>query len=299
MDVRSLEVFLILSEELHFGRAAERLAMSQSSVSEHLRRLERRIGRSLFERTSRRVVLTEVGEILSQRLRDPVGALRAALREAEKGVQSSSRTLRVGFLGGGFYELHEPVVRTHRSSQPDVALEFVELNYETQFSAILNGDVDVGYCRLPVGLPGLDAGPIIMSDPRVVCLGVGHRLAGRAYIDAEELGGETMLRVPVALTGRKWAEYNFPLATPERRPLHMGPVIRTVREGIAAVIAGSGIFFITKRAAQYYATPRVAFIEVNLPPIHSALCWKADDRRQIVKDFNQSTVQAAHDERVT
>ncbi|ACB96545.1 LysR family transcriptional regulator [Beijerinckia indica] len=298
MDIRSLEVFLALSEALHFGRAAERLSMSQSSVSEHVRRLEARLGRNLFDRTSRRVTMTATGEILAHRLRDPIKAIRLALREAERGGRTTVETLRVGFLGGGFYELYEPLVQAHKLDHPGVALEFVELNYDTQFSAILQGEVDIAFCRLPVGLDGLEAGPIVMSDPRVVCVNVAHRLAGRDYIDAEELRGETMLRVPASQAGTKWSEYHFPLATPQRYPLAPGPMIRTVREGIAAVVAGHGVFFLTKRAAHYYATPRMTFVEVNLPPIQSALVWRRGDARGSIAAFNRILMRVAREAKI-
>lgn len=296
MDIRALEVLIALSEELHFGRTADRLGMSQSTVSEHLRRLEKRVGHALFDRTSRRVTLTQTGEILVHRLRDPVRAIRMAMREAERDGLEAKESLRIGFLGGGFYELYRPLVELYKAEVPHIRLEFVELNYDTQFTAILNGDVDIGFCRLPVGLPGLEAGPIVMSDPRVVCISTNHRLAGRTHIDAEELCGETILRVLSSNTGVKWAEYHFPLMTPERNPLKPGPIIRTVREGIAAVVADQGVFFLTKRAVQYYATPRVTYVEVNLPPIQSALVWRQGDNRLSINQLCRLLLRAAKDD---
>ncbi len=295
MDIRTFEVLLVLSEELHFGRAAERLGMNQSSVSEHLRRLEARVGHTLFDRTSRRVSLTETGEILAHRLRDPVKAIRVAMRDVERNGPKAQETLRVGFLGGGFYELNKPLVMYFKQEHPNVALEFVEVHYDTQFSAILHGDVDVGFCRLPVGLPGLEAGPVIMHDPRVVCLNLNHKWAKRDCIDAEELRGETMLRVPASSAGAKWSEYHFPLTTPEKHRLLAGPTIRTVREGIAAVGADLGIFLLTKRAANYYVTPAITFVEVNLTPIESALVWRQGDSQHAIAWLNQSLMKVAQE----
>lgn len=293
MDIRTLEVLLVLSEELHFRRAAERLGMTQSSVSDHIRKLENRLQRTLFDRTSRRVVLTEAGEILVHRLRDPVHAIKVAIQDAQRDGPLTQESLRVGFMGGGFYELHEPLVNYFRNEHPEIALEFVEVHYDNQFLAILHGDVDVGFCRLPVGLPGLEVGPIVMSDPRVVCVSANHRLADRDHIDAEELRGETMLRAPASRTGTKWAEYHFPLTTPEGHRLNAGPTVRTVREGIAAVVAGSGIFLLTKRAANYYATPRIRYVEVNLPPIQSALVWRQDGFQHSISLLSQALLKVA------
>lgn len=293
MDIRTLEVLLVLSEELHFRRAAERLGMNQSSVSDHVRKLETRLQRTLFDRTSRRVVLTEAGEILAHRVRDPVQAIKAAIQDAQRDAPFIKETLKVGFMGGGFYELHEPLVNYFKDAHPEIALEFVEVHYDNQFLAILQGEVDVGFCRLPIGLPGLEAGPIVMSDPRVVCVNASHRLADRDHIDAEELRGETMLRAPASRTGTKWAEYHFPLTTPEGHRLQAGPTVRTVREGIAAVVAGSGIFLLTKRAANYYATPRIRYIEVNLPPIQSALVWRQDGYKRPIALLSQGLIKVA------
>lgn len=222
--------------------------------------------------------------------------MRQALQQMQDARRDSpdlKETLRVGFLGGGFYELHEPLVNHFKQQHPHIALEFVEVHYDNQFLAILHGEVDVGFCRLPIGLPGLETGPIVMSDARVVCVNANHRLAHRDHIDAEELRGETMLRAPASRTGPKWTEYHFPLTTPEGHRLHAGPTVSTVREGIAAVVAGSGIFMLTKRAANYYITPRISYIEVNLPPIQSALAWRQDGYTHAISLLNQGLLKVA------
>ena len=108
MNIRSLEVFLALSEELHFRRVADRLGMSQSLVSEHVRKLELYLGCDLFERTSRRVVLTEHGEEFRRRIYVPVTEIKKSLRDIR--FSTSKKIVRVGFMGGGFYEMHETFV---------------------------------------------------------------------------------------------------------------------------------------------------------------------------------------------
>src|SRR5436305_14849521 len=97
MDTAEIEVFLVLAEELHFGRTAERLRLPQPRVSRLVASLERRAGGALFERTSRRVRLTPLGEQLAGRLRPAYAQLTAALDEARAAARQAVGAVRIGF----------------------------------------------------------------------------------------------------------------------------------------------------------------------------------------------------------
>ncbi|TDF86720.1 LysR family transcriptional regulator [Pseudomonas sp. H9] len=293
MELRQLECFLSVAKELHFGRAAEKLHMGQSSVSESIKALERSIGGPLFERTSRRVSLTLLGETLLRGAGPAFVTLKSTFEECKSQASGRTRRLVIGFLGGGFYELYRPLVAEFAERYPQVELQFVELTYVTQFAAIVDGTVDAAFCRLPLGKEGLTRGPVIMQDQRMLCVPQDHVFVGNGPIDPERLADEKVVRLVPGSVSQEWEDFHFPRYTPQGKPIADGPQVRTIREALAAVSARQGLVMVTQRAANYYATPNVAFVEIQLPPIASALVQRADDARRILHEFNDILVSLA------
>src|SRR5690606_36736845 len=134
LELRDIEIFLTLAEELHFGRTAERLHVSQARVSQAIRRQERLIGTPLFERTSRRVDLTPVGRRLREDLQQVHDLLQAALARAEAAGSVAGRTLKVGVFGHAGYELR-PLVEAFRARYPGSDVTFGEIVGAEPFTA--------------------------------------------------------------------------------------------------------------------------------------------------------------------
>ncbi|QOT78043.1 LysR family transcriptional regulator [Cupriavidus basilensis] len=286
MDLKQLECFLAVARELHFGRAAEKLNVSQSSVSEAVKALEHALGGLLFDRTSRRVALTPLGETLRKGAAPALIQLKASIEDCKQQAAGKPRLLKIGFLGGGFYELHQPFVTEAKAAHPEIELEFVELTYVTHFAAVSDGTVDAAFCRLPLGADGLRHGPVIMRDQRLLCVPQDHPLATTGLVDPELLAQERLVRMVPGSVNQEWQDYHFPRHTPQGKPIGEGPVIRTIREAIAAVGTRQALLMLTKRAASYYATPQIAFVEIDLPAMPSALVWRADDRRPILQELD-------------
>ena len=114
MDLRQFDCFLMVADTSDFCRAAEALHMSQSSVSEAVKALERTLGGPLFERSSRRVALTPLGVTLKRGAGPAVIMLKSAIDDCKRQASGKPRHLRIGFLGGGFYELYRPWSRNSR-----------------------------------------------------------------------------------------------------------------------------------------------------------------------------------------
>src|SRR4051812_27496993 len=110
METRKLECFVAVAHELHFGRAAERLFMTQSTVSDAVRSLEKEFGGALFERTSRRVALTPLGATLLRDIEPTLIALTATIEDIRRRAHGEQGELKVGYLGGGFYEFTSPMI---------------------------------------------------------------------------------------------------------------------------------------------------------------------------------------------
>ncbi|WP_413317282.1 LysR family transcriptional regulator [Agrococcus sp. 1P02AA] len=293
MDTRKLECFLALAEELHFGRVAERLHLGQATVSEAIRALERDVGEPLFERTSRRVALTPGGERLRDELETPLAAVLEALAGAQRRARGVPDVLRIGYLGGGLYEYQRPVVADFERRVPGVDLQFVELTYSNQISAIRAAEVDASIVRAPIGAGDLLRGAILMRDHRMLVVPSGHRLAHRKLVDPEELEGESMIQLPPGTMTEDWLAFHLPLVTPGGRQLAPGPVVATIREGLGAVARGQAVMTISQRAQQYFSHPGTAFVEIDLPPTETALVKRRGDQRRVLDELERAARKTA------
>ena len=167
----------------------------------------------------------------------------------------------------------------------------MELTYVTHYAAVADGSVDVAFCRLPLGADGLCHGPIVLRDQRMLCVPHDHPFTAFTLLDPEVLGDERLVRMVPGSVNQEWQDYHFP-ATPKGRPIGDGPVIRTIREGIAAVNTREGLLMLTKRAASY-ATPEIAFVEIDLPAMPSALVRRVDDHRPIIQELDALLLRIA------
>ncbi|WP_217198938.1 LysR family transcriptional regulator [Streptomyces buecherae] len=273
VEIRELECFLVLSEELHFGRAAERLYVSQSRVSQLLGALERRIGGRLLERTSRRVSLTPLGEGFLSELRPSYEALRATVERARASARGGLEgTLRVGFLGSAD-ERVMGALSAFRERHPHCEVAPVEIPLADPFGAVRRGDVDAAIVCLPVAEPDLVIGSVFSRQPQLLAVPLGHPLAGRATLGAEELADCRLigLRGPAP---RYWREFMAPTTTPSGRPVAPGPQVRTLQEGLTAVAAGLGTMLLCAPTATHQNRRDIAFVPVTgLPPSALALIW--------------------------
>lgn len=186
LHAQQVECLLTLAEELHFGRTAARLGVSQSRVSQLIAGLERDIGARLVDRTSRHVAMTRFGAEVVTDLRPSyeqlIGVLNTARRRAKRG---GPRELRVGFQGSVYEEVTE-AFRRLRAHDP-VAIVLSEIPLGSPFSALLSGEVDCAIVQLPVREAGLSVGFAFPPQDRFLAVGNSHPFANRERIDVEEL----------------------------------------------------------------------------------------------------------------
>ncbi len=292
MELRQIDCFLAVATDLHFGRAAERLSLSQSSVSEAIRALEREVGGSLFIRTSRRVQLTPLGETLRRGVEPATLVLRATLDECQKIAHGQSNRARIGFVGGGLYDLTLPFVR-HLRSKFEIDVDWVELSFLDQFEAVATSRVDAAFCRLPLSRDGLAQGAILFESKRKLVVSIEHRLADREWVDPEELALETFPTLPDHHQMAPWIAFHFPDHTPSGRPIVRGPVIETVREMLSVVRAGEVVALMNAEAERYYSDPGIKYIDIDAPPGATAFVRRRADRRRLVLDLEECAREVA------
>ncbi|GGF27900.1 LysR family transcriptional regulator [Subtercola lobariae] len=199
LELRDLRVFLVLAEELHFGRTASRLYLSQSRVSQSIRSLEARLGSRLFERTSRRVELTPVGA----EFRKQVGPAYESLRDAvmsvyERTANRVTGVLRLGLPNpaSGGPRLVE-IVRRFREANPLCEVRIVASDMlESPLQHLRQGSLDVVAFRLPLDDDDLEIGPILSTESRVLLVAADDPLAARDWVDYDDVGERPVSRNP-------------------------------------------------------------------------------------------------------
>lgn len=280
MESGELEAFLAVADELHFGRAAERLLISQPRVSQLIRSLERRIGGELFQRTSRKVSLTELGRGLHARVKPLHDALELALDD----TRAAAGGLRIGFMGG-LYSCVSPLVREFKKQHPGCWLTLTETPWTDFFGPLHRGEVDLQITFGPVHEPGLEVGPVLARYRRLLAVRTDHRLAGREALTLEDLAGERLVRPPDATPAPVIAGY-VPAQTTSGHPIRAGHVAYTQQEAFTLVYETGEVCLTSTATVAYYRHPGLEFIPITgLPDTEAVPAWRPSARADKASRF--------------
>ncbi|MEU6105253.1 LysR family transcriptional regulator [Streptomyces flaveolus] len=202
MELRHLRYFAVLADELHFGRAAERLHMAQPPLSQRIRDLERELGVRLFDRTRHRVQLTEAGALLLEHVRPVLAGVDTA-REAMRRIRpGEAGVLRVGVPP----DTGPPVLRTLTAGfarrAPDVLIDLHELTTDEQLARLREGELDAGVVRHPADTVGLESGPVARRELGVVLRADHAAAAGGGPVRLRDLDGTALVIFPRAMAPR-------------------------------------------------------------------------------------------------
>ncbi len=284
MEFRDIEIFLTLADELHFGRTAERLHVSQARVSQSIAKQERHIGAALFERTSRQVTLTPIGlqlredlEAGYQRIQDGTDAAKAAAR----GVGGS---LTIGTMGALAHEIAD-VIALFKTRHPSCDLQFREVRTSDPFGSLRAGEVDIALLWLPVREPDLTVGPVVRTSPLHLMAAETHPIAHRDTVSLEDLG-DCIVTQSARPIPAYWEEALVPFHTPSGRPVQRGPKVATWQEVLAVVAAGDAVLPIQAEASRYYPWPGIVYIPIlDATPCQWALIWRGAAETALVRAF--------------
>lgn len=174
VEVRQARYFLAVADELHFGRAANRLNMSQPPLSQAIRQLERELGVRLLDRTSRSVALTDTGRVFAEECRRLVGAARRAADVAVQAEAGLYGTLRIGAVTLAFPETLPRIIARFRATRPSVNLHVEEIDTPQGRDGLLNHEIDVAIIRLAESVRHLRTRPL-RRDQLVVATPPEHR----------------------------------------------------------------------------------------------------------------------------
>lgn len=273
MDLDQVEVFLTLAEELHFGRTAALLHLSQPRVSRLVAALERQVGGQLFERSSRQVRLTSLGEKLRADWAPAYAGLRQGLRDAQATARVESAPLQLGFtLTTGGYRLNR-LVRAFEQRHPLWPVVLRELPLENPFEPLRRREVDVLAQWVMPEPPGLEYGGVFGEEPRVLAVASDSPLARQSSVSSEVLGDE--LVVNFAPVDEHIRALIVPTHTPAGRPVRSHPTpSTTVAEALSMIARGAAVHPTVASMAQLTYGQNIALIPIeDMPPIQLGLYW--------------------------
>jgi DNA-binding transcriptional LysR family regulator len=291
---REIEAFLAVAEELHFGRAAARLHLTTSRISQSIRGLERRIGAPLFERTSRTVRLTPLGQTLFEDVRPAVQRLDEALRKARRTAgREPQGVMRVFFANSLREEVTTALMQAFAEVYPQIPLvrHAHPAMQHRQWCDEQRDDVFVTWFPAEprtLHLPRVQVGPAILREPRSVMVGSGHALAGHEVVDIEELADHDVLYPP--LVTRQFADAWTPPITPSGRRIHrVRRMTDSYVEEAARIVVHENIASITiTRLPLIGMPPDLVLVPLTgLPPFWLAPLWSVFAQNIWIPEFSE------------
>ncbi len=284
MNVNQLRYFVAVAEELHFGRAAQKLGMAQPPLSQQIRRLEDDLGVQLLQRTKRRVQLTDAGRAFLEETRKTLSQLGRAIEAARGAGRGEVGRLAIGFLGAATYSLLPSILVAFRNASPKVEIELHELKTSELIQALRERRVHVGFVRLPVHEEILEVEPIL-SEGLVVALPERHALASKPQIRFRDLAEETFLMPPRHLA-TSFYDQVLNLCNEAGFSPKLGAEASQLQTIINLVAGGMGITLVPESVATL-AGRGVVFkpLPAPTPMMEVAVAWRRDERSEVLAAF--------------
>jgi DNA-binding transcriptional LysR family regulator len=284
MELRHLRHFVALAEELHYGRAAQRLALTQPPLTLSIQALERTLGTQLFDRSRRRVALTHAGATLLEHARAILAQTENAIAVAQAAQRGEVGRLVIGFMSATVYTVLPSVLREFRGQFPQVRLELREMTLPQQFAALGKGDIGVGFVRPPVPDEALEA-TVLLRERLVVAFPAGHPLTKMSRVSARRLAG-----LPFVMFQRSPGLVLHDLVTDFCRSQGFVPQVAqeaSQTHAVAGLVsAGIGVALVpaSARSIQLRGIEYRPLVERS-PAVLTALAWRRGDTSPVVRAF--------------
>jgi DNA-binding transcriptional LysR family regulator len=286
LNLTRLRYFVAVAQELHFGRAARKLGISQPPLSLHVQALEREVGAALFHRINRQVSLTSAGRIL-------LGQARALLDHAQRveqvmrGVGSGERgELLVGCVPSAMYDVLPRILTRFRAAHADVSLVLEEGHTMDVMNAVQEGRLDVGLVWRNQGGRNLGLQPIL-REKFIALAPAGHPLSSRRDLSLDDLASQ-----PLILPPRRISPYHYDHVVSAFARQGLSPRIEyevaTILSQVGYVASGFGIA-ITPSFASRFTTDRVALLPIaeDMPPVILSAVWNRQRPAPVVDLFRK------------
>lgn len=271
MDSRELRYFVAVAEELNFGRAATRLGMAQPPLSRTIQRLERRIGVTLLDRTSRSVALTTAGEVLLREGRRALTALTAAERRAQRAGSPRLVLAMKPVSDGG---LLEKILANYAADSASIEVEVRICGIGEQAVLLREGEADAALLRFPHDDTEGFAYEELLTEQEVAVLPRTHRLASRESLTMSDLDGEQLPHWPGS-------------------PPNGGPLVRDTTQLMQLISLGRTIALLPASARHHLRTDLTAVPIADAPTSTLAIAWPEDTRSRPLAALIEAAVNSA------
>ena len=293
MELRHLRYFVAVAEELHFGRAARRLNLAQPPLSQQIRSLEGELGLSLFHRTSRKVELTEAGNLLLTQARLVLLQAESATETMRSAHRGETGRLTIGFTTSAVYSLVPAILREFNRSRPHVEIRCVEMNPEQLRTALMERQIQVSFTRTPLGETGLQT-ELLDKERFVMALPSDHVRAGQLKLRLREFANEGFIMFS---RPQGSAIYDAIIASCQQagfspRIAQEGGGVQTI---LALVAAGLGVALVPM-SLRHLQRPGVVYRDLPASETHEvslSLVWRKDDRSPVVESLVKIAREAA------
>jgi DNA-binding transcriptional LysR family regulator len=283
VELRHLRYLVAVAAERHFGRAAQRLYISQPSLSYAIANLERELGVQLLHRNSREVIPTEAGQEILALARQTVAAADRVTVAAEQHRTGHAGLLRIGFEATGGGPLQTAARQHFTDTYPDVRVELRRFDWGAEADALRNGDVDAAFVWLPCDDTDLHL-EIVATEPRHLGVRVDHPLAERTGVFIDQTAG-----IPLMTTGLApdwWRDWWAVNPRPDGTQVTWGPDNNNVEECFEHVAAGDAAAICPTSIIDFYRRPDIAWVPItDIDPLRIAIARRATDDTPIVAAF--------------
>lgn len=294
LESRQLRYFVAVAEELHFGRAAQRLNMSQPPLSQQIRQLEVQLGTQLLERTPRSVRLLPAGQVLLDQARSVLSGLERTVELVQSTARGEAGLLRLGYTAASAFTLLPSLIRAYKARYPEVEVALTELLSTEQMQALAQHHLDVGLMR-PMPAHALLQVQTLVQEPMVLALPSDHALAQQAQVRMQDLQDCAL----IGFTSTE-ARYLHDLVDAMLGIAGVQPCIvqRATQPHtmLSLVSAGLGLAIVPQAAVR---TPVEGVVyrtlsEPGAPTLAAVqLAWRASDERPLLHNFLQLARAAA------
>ncbi|CNE53889.1 LysR family transcriptional regulator [Mycobacterium tuberculosis] len=275
MDIGQLRSFLVVAEELHFGRAAERLHIAQPPLSRTIKQLERELGTTLFDRNTRRVELTASGRALLAPAAEVLDATRRAEAAVRSAASGESGVVRIAFAGVSTHRLVARLARAVRSRRPGIRLELTSQQFaQPALKKLQHSDTDLALGRWDV-VPADVQAEVVMRDSLVLALPDVHPLARDEAVAVADLAGEQFVSLP-PLEGSVLTERLRRLAEESGFFAEVAQIAPDTQTALALVSAEVGCHLTLASVAANATDPHVRFVPIadEAPDVHLRMAWR-------------------------
>jgi DNA-binding transcriptional LysR family regulator len=292
MELRHLRYFVTLAEELHFGRAADRLHIAQPPLSQQIRQLELELGFQLFHRTKRTVRLTDAGQVFLAEVQQILNHLDRAIQTGRQTSRGEIGQLVIGFVSSAAYNVLPQLLALFRADAPEVTISLHELTTDQQLDWLREGRIDIGVLRPPVE-DAIFGTATIFRESLVLALPENHPLTQHPLISLRSLSQEPFIVFPRSFaptlydTIISFCQQAGFSPTVVQEAIQMQTIVSLVAANLGIAIVPASLQHLQRTGVVYKA------IEEPVPEIETMLAWRRSEPSMTVQRFLEAVFRSS------